>query len=178
MKRNLVLIGYRGTGKSTVAAVLSERTGWPAVSLDQQIVARSGMSIPEIVDRFGWPRFRELEREAVICSTALAHHILDCGGGVIEDPRNVADLRQNSFCVLLTAEIDTIAARIGGDSTRPSLTGKSIVAEIAEKLTQRGPLYEAAAHLIISTDQITPQEITEQIIQAAPTGLFDGAVGD
>jgi len=172
VKRNLVLIGYRGTGKSTVAKLLAQRTSWPVVSLDQEIVRAAGMAIPEIVERFGWPRFRELEREQVAAAAARKRQILDCGGGVVEDERNVSALRECGFCVLLTAEIATITERIGGDANRPSLTGKSIVDEIAEKLEQRGPLYRAAADLVVATDRAWPGQTADQILSAAPDDLF------
>jgi shikimate kinase len=172
MKRNLVLIGYRGTGKSTVARLLAARTGWPVITLDEEIVREAGLSIPEIVERFGWPRFRELEREQVARAAAGSRRILDCGGGVVEDPRNVEALRETGFCVLLTADQDTIARRIGGDANRPSLTGRSIVDEIAEKLAQRGPLYAAAADLVVATDHDPPAETADVIQRGAPAGLF------
>ncbi len=170
MKRNLVLLGYRGTGKSTIGALLAARTGWPVISLDRAIVEVAGLSIPELVERFGWPRFRALERQEVQRATARAGQILDCGGGVVEDPRNVADLRACGFCVLLTARVATIAARIGGDTNRPSLTGQTIVDEIEEKLRQRGPLYAAAADLVLATDGVTPEQVVEAILAAAPSG--------
>jgi len=168
MKRNLVLLGYRGTGKSTVAAILSTHTGWPVVSLDRAIVDRAGLAIPEIVARFGWPGFREREREEVLRAAALTRHILDCGGGVVEDPRNVEALKHSGLCVLLTAGIATIAARIGGDANRPSLTGKSIVEEVEEKLAQRGPLYRAAADIVLETDNASPQQTVAEILRQAP----------
>jgi shikimate kinase len=172
MRRNLVLLGYRGTGKSTIGALLAARTGWPVVSLDRTIVAGAGLSIPEIVARFGWPHFRALERQEVQRAAAHTGQILDCGGGVIEDPRNVADLRGCGFCVLLTARVATIAARIGGDTNRPALTGQSLVDEIEEKLRQRGPLYAAAADLVLATDDVTPEQVVERILASAPAGLL------
>jgi len=168
MKRNLALLGYRGTGKSTVAVLLSAQTGWPAVSLDRAVVERAGIEIPEIVERFGWPGFREREREELLRAAALSGRILDCGGGVVEDPRNVEALKENALCVLLTARVATITARIGGDSNRPSLTGKSIVEEIEEKLAQRGPLYRAAADIVLSTDDVSPAETAAEILRQTP----------
>jgi shikimate kinase len=168
VKRNLVLLGYRGAGKSTVATLLAARTGWPVLSLDHAIVERAGLEVPEIVARFGWPGFREREREEVLRASGLTHHILDCGGGVVEDARNVSALRETGFCVLLTAEVDTIATRIGGDSNRPSLTGKSVVDEIVEKLAQRGRLYHAAADAIVATDKATPEETASEILRLVP----------
>ncbi len=80
---NIVLIGYRGTGKSTVAECLASARGWPRASLDEEIVKRSGMSIPEIVERMGWDHFRDLESGVVKDFAAKEGWILDTGGGVI-----------------------------------------------------------------------------------------------
>jgi shikimate kinase len=168
VKSNLVLIGYRGTGKSTIAALVAARTGWPVMSLDRAIVGKAGMEIPAIVARFGWAGFRQREREEVARAAALSQHILDCGGGVVEDATNVAALRATGYCIWLTAEVATIAARIGGDANRPSLTGKSIVDEIEEKLTQRGPLYRAAADAVLATDAVAPEDTVAEILRLAP----------
>ena len=130
------------------------------------------MPIPAIVERHGWARFRELEREAVMRTARLERHILDCGGGVVEDPRNVADLREGGFCVLLTATVATIARRIGGDANRPSLTGKSIVDEIEEKLAQRRALYAAAADVTVATDDVRPGAIVSAVLDSLPAGLW------
>jgi shikimate kinase len=175
MKKNLVLIGYRGAGKTVVGAVLAAEMGWPLVSLDQAIVERAGTTIPDLVESYGWTHFRALEHEEVLRAMRLEGHIIDCGGGVVEDPRSVAALREHGFCVLLTATVPTIAARIGGDANRPSLTGKSIVEEIEEKLAQRGPLYASAADLTLATDAASPKEIARQILAALPAGLWPGA---
>ena len=174
MKTNLVLIGYRGTGKTVVGSVLAAEMGWPLVSLDQAIVERAGATIPDLVESYGWRHFRALEHEEVLRATRLERHIIDCGGGVVEDPRNVAELRAHGFCVLLTATVPTIAARIGGDVNRPSLTGKTIVEEIEEKLAQRGPLYASAADLTLATDAAPPKEIARQILAALRAGLGAG----
>jgi shikimate kinase len=113
----------------------------------------------------------------VLRAAALSRHILDCGGGVVEDARNVTALKDTGFCVLLTAEVKTIAARIGGDGNRPSLTGRSIVEEIEEKLAQRGPLYLAAADAVLATDGVRPQETVVAILRLAPMLTVAPAAG-
>ncbi len=90
---NLVLIGYRGTGKSAVAEILSRKLGMPAVSLDEEIAREAGMPIPEIVEKHGWPWFRDLESEIAERFAMRDDAILDTGGGVVLRPERKSCLR-------------------------------------------------------------------------------------
>ena len=161
---NIVLIGYRGTGKSSVASVLANRLGWKRVSTDAEIVARAKHSIPEIVQAFGWEYFRDLESEVCREVGGQDRLVIDTGGGAILRPQNVEALKANGRLFWLTAEISTIEARIGGDTQRPSLTGsKSFIDEIADVLKERRPTYRAAADHIIPTDQQSVTDIADTI---------------
>jgi shikimate kinase len=161
---NLVLIGYRGTGKSAVAEILSQRLGMDAVSLDAEIVREAGMSIPEIVEKHGWPWFRDLESEIAGRFSLRDDLILDTGGGVILRPDNTEKLRRGGVLFWLWASVEVIAHRIREDNERPALTeGKSFVDEIAEVLSERLPLYRAAADREIDTDALTPTEVADRI---------------
>jgi shikimate kinase len=162
---NIVLIGYRGTGKSEVGALLAARLGIRLVGMDAEIVREAGMSIPQIVERFGWPGFRDLETAEARKLSGQDHLVIDCGGGVIERPENVEILRRNARIVWLKASVATIVERIQGDTQRPALTaGKSFTEEVAEVLERRTPLYQAAAHFAVDTDPLTPAEVAEAIL--------------
>lgn len=162
---NIVLIGYRGTGKSLVGNLLAQRLGMKYVGMDAAIVARAGMSIPEIVAQFGWPGFRDRESAAVRELAAADNLVIDTGGGVIERPENIDTLRQNGCIIWLRASVATIVSRIQGDTERPPLTeGKSFTEEVAEVLERRTPAYGAAAQYAIDTDQLAPAEIVQRII--------------
>ena len=162
---NLVLIGYRGTGKSAVAQIVAQRLGRRVVALDAEIARRAGRSIPEIVAQHGWPHFRDLESEVVRSAAAGDNLVLDTGGGVIERPANVAALRRTGRVFWLTAPVDTIVARIQTGTQRPALTqGGSFTAEVAEVLARRTPLYAAAAHHTIETSDKTPEQVAESIL--------------
>lgn len=162
---NLVLIGYRGTGKSTVGKILADRLGRELISTDTAVVRRVGLPIPDIVARYGWEHFRDLETQVCRELSARDGLVLDTGGGAILRPGNVADLKSGGVLIWLTAEVETIAGRIGGDTQRPSLTGtKSFVEEIEEVLRERLPKYESAADVRIATDHLTPNEIAEEIL--------------
>lgn len=161
---NVALIGYRGTGKSHVARLLAERLGLSRISLDQAIAGRAGMTIPQIVEKYGWPGFRDLETQEVRHASACDGLVIDCGGGVIERPENIELLRANSRIIWLKASVPVIVDRIGGDDGRPALTaGKSFTEEVAEVLERRTPLYAAAAEMVIDTDRLTPEDIADRI---------------
>lgn len=162
---NIVLIGYRGTGKSVVGQVLARRLGMEYVGMDGAIVVRAGMPIPEIVAQHGWPYFRDLESAEVRELAGRDGLVIDTGGGVIERPENVAVLRTNARLFWLQASVATIVSRIQDNADRPALTsGKTFTDEVAEVLERRTPLYAAAAHHVIETDPLTPEEVAERII--------------
>ena len=165
--RNLVLIGYRGTGKSTVGKRLAHELRRPLVSTDAEVVKRAKLSIPEIVKQHGWEYFRDLE--SVVCRDVAAQDglIIDTGGGAILRPENVEALRRKGTLVWLTAKVGTITRRIGGGTQRPSLTGtKSFTDEVRDVLTERIPKYQAAAHYVVETDDISIAQVIERIKQA------------
>ena len=162
---NLVLIGYRGTGKSAVGALLAARLGMPCIAMDALIVERAGMSIPDMVAQRGWPAFRELESAVARELSRRDDIIIDTGGGVIERHENIAALRVNGLLIWLKASVETIIARIQGDIQRPSLTGgRSFTDEVADVLARRAPLYRSAAHHEIDTDPLTPEEAADRIV--------------
>lgn len=161
---NLVLIGYRGTGKSTVARLLAARLGLQAVSLDEEIVKAAGTPIPAIVAAHGWDHFRDLEAKVTAEFAARDGLVLDTGGGVILRPDNVAQLRRQGRLFWLRASVPTIVARIEGGDQRPALTpGRTFTEEVEDVLQVRTPLYEAAADHTVETDGRPPSEIAEEI---------------
>ena len=164
---NIVLIGYRGTGKSTVGKVLAARLGWPLVSTDAEIVRGAGRSVPEIVAQHGWEHFRDLESRVCREFSAQDRLIIDTGGGAILRQENVDCLKKNGVLFWLTASVATIASRIERDTQRPSLTGtKSFVEEIEEVLAVRTPKYREAADHVLSTDGCTINQIVETILSS------------
>ena len=162
---NIVLIGYRGTGKSTVAKNLGQQLSRPVFSTDAEIVRQSGQSIPEIVEQFGWEHFRNLETQMCRSLANQDNLIIDTGGGVVLKEENVSILKSNGKLFWLTAEIPTITGRISGDTQRPSLSGtKTFVEEIAEILKERTPKYQAASDHMVPTDSHSPDQIAKSIV--------------
>lgn len=163
---NIVLIGYRGTGKSEVGKLLAERLNMPCLGMDAEIVKKVGMPIPEMVEKYGWPGFRNLESEIVREMAARDNIIIDTGGGVIERPENIEVLRTNSRIFWLQASVEVIVSRIQGGTERPALTaGKSFTEEVAEVLGRRTPKYKDAAQYEIYTDPLTPEQVANRIIE-------------
>ena len=162
---NLALIGYRGTGKSTVAKLVAARLGWHVISTDARIIKQAGRTIPDIVAQDGWEHFRDLE--TAVCGELKAQDrlVIDAGGGMILRPANVAAIKPHSLVFWLTATIETITQRIAEDTQRPSLTtGKTFVEEIREVLTVRTPKYQAAADYIVATDERSPEDIAAEVV--------------
>jgi len=163
---NIVLIGYRGTGKSAVGELLALRLKMPCIGMDAEIVKRAGMSIPEIVEKYGWQKFRDMESEEARELAGLDNIIVDTGGGVVERPENIEALKTNSIIIWLKASVDTIVSRIQGDTERPALTaGKTFTEEVTEVLEQRIPKYKSAAQYEIDTDESTPEQVADRIIE-------------
>jgi len=163
---NIVLIGYRGTGKSAVGELLALRLKMPCIGMDAEIVKRAGMSIPEIVEKYGWQKFRDMESEEARELAGLDNIIVDTGGGVVERPENIEALKTNSIIIWLKASVDAIVSRIQGDTERPALTaGKTFTEEIAEVLERRVPKYKSAAQYEIDTDESTPEQVADRIIE-------------
>lgn len=163
---NLVLIGYRGTGKSEVGRRLARQLGMGLIGMDADIVRRAGMSIPDLVEKFGWPKFRDLETAEARKLAERDNLVIDTGGGIIERPENIEVLQANARIFWLKAEVETIVARIQAGTERPALTpGKTFTEEVAEVLERRTPKYRSAAHHEIATDARTPDQIAAEIVR-------------
>ena len=161
----VVLVGFRGTGKTAVGRILADRLEVPFYDTDALIERRTGMSIPEIFRRYGEVEFRILERE-VIASLRDAKGVISTGGGAVSDPANVADLRWHGTVVLLTAAPAVILDRIAG-SDRPGLTDLSPAEEVQALLAARQEAYIGAADVCIDTGRYTPEEVADLVLQGA-----------
>ncbi len=162
---NVVLIGYRGTGKTVVGKRLAEALNKRLVKMDELITEKAGMSIPEIVERYGWDRFRDLESEVAEEVGKMDDCIIDTGGGAILREVNIDHLRKKGIIIWLKSDVKTIIDRIKDDKERPSLTGKkSFTEEVAEVLEKRRKKYEDAADYAIDTSRLTVDEAVDKII--------------
>ena len=175
---SIILIGYRGTGKSTVANLVGAKLDWPVFGMDATLVKRAGKTIKEMVDQHGWPYFRDREQELSKELAAGDCRVIDCGGGVVEREANVAALRSSGTVFWLRAAPATIVARISGNDERPSLTGaQSFTDEVVQVLARRTPLYAAMAHVQLDVDTRGPVDIARQIVELFPSSSMDALRG-
>ena len=166
---SITLIGYRATGKTTLARLLAERLGWDWMDADVEIERRAGKNIALIFAEDGEPAFRDLEADVVQDLCKRENLVLGAGGGAPIRPENRRAMMASGKVVWLQAQPETILARMAGDVTtaqrRPDLTSKSGLEEILHLLAQRGPIYREAADIEVDTESKTPEELRDEIIE-------------
>jgi shikimate kinase len=178
MSEFIALIGYRATGKTTLAQELARRLGWQWIDADVEIERRAGKTIARIFAEDGEPAFRDLE--ALVIDDLCQHSrlVLAAGGGAPLRADNREALRRAGTVVWLTAAVDTIFARMFGDATtasrRPSLTDKDPRQEIVDLLDARTPIYRQTAHLTVDTEGRTPEEIVDEVVERLGPICDDG----
>ncbi len=177
----ITLIGYRGTGKTSVADPLAGRLGWQWSDADDAIQTRAGKSIREIFAEDGEDVFRSHEREAMKALLNRNDIVIAAGGGAVLNAQTRREIRLAGPVVWLTASVETIVARIGGDLTtsgqRPNLTASGGRQEVEQLLAVREPLYRECADATVETDWRAPEEIAEEIITKLEPRLREGAAG-
>ena len=162
---NIFLIGFMGAGKSTISDYLKNVLAMDVVEMDQCIVERQGMSISDIFETYGEEYFRELETNLLIEMQSHKNAVISCGGGAALRGSNVAEMKKNGRVVLLTATPETIYERVKDSNDRPVLNGRKNVKGISELMEQRREKYEAAADIVINTDDKTVLQICEELVQ-------------
>lgn len=157
MRDTIFLIGYRATGKTSVGQALATAMGLSFIDMDQELVARQGQSIAEMVAAQGWPYFRALEKELLTELTGRHGLVVSTGGGAILHQAVWPAVMASGLVVWLSADQETIRQRLQADrltaSQRPALTAASTEAEIRAVLAEREPLYRAAAHLAVESNR-------------------------
>jgi shikimate kinase len=166
--RSIFLIGYRGTGKTTVARLLAERLGCDWIDADDEIERRAGKSITAIFADDGEPAFRELESSVVEELCRWRRSVVALGGGAVLSEANRTAIRLAGLVVWLTASLATLARRLADDTTtpsrRPDLTQTGGPSEIETLLATREPIYRACATFEVDTEGKTPAEIADEIV--------------
>ena len=161
---NVFLIGFMGSGKSTIASYLAENYGMEIIDMDQLIVEREGMAIPDIFAQKGELYFRDVETSLLIEIQGEQNKVVSCGGGVVLREKNIQAMKKSGQVVLLNAKPETILERVKDDDNRPLLRGNKNVQFIRDMMEKRQPNYEAAADLVIHTDGKSADEICKEII--------------
>lgn len=162
---NIVLIGFMGVGKSTVSDYLSTMFAMEVVEMDQVIAEREAMCIPDIFAVYGEAYFRDKETALLVELQKEKNVIISCGGGAALRAENVAEMKKNGRVVLLTARPGTIYERVKDSTDRPLLNGNNNEAYIAELMEKRREKYEAAADIVVHTDQKSVLQICEELVR-------------
>ena len=165
---NIILIGYRGSGKSTVGSRLAARLKMRFVDIDDLIEERQGVPISHIVKSRGWGHFRKLEASILKEISSRDRLIIAPGGGAVLDTDNVKALRKNGFIIWLKADKQTLLKRLnqdpGTDTRRPTLTGKGTSEELKEVMSLREPIYERVSEIQIDTSELDVEAVVENIL--------------
>lgn len=168
---NIILIGYRGCGKSGVGEILADRLNYSFVDCDLVFTERVQMSISAYVALKGWDDFRKAETEILRELLQHENQIIATGGGIVVSPEARELLKKQPFVAWLTVSYENIVNRIKADessrSMRPPLGSyKSLADEVQVTLTERLPLYAVCSGFAVSTDLLTPEQATDEILQA------------
>ncbi len=165
---NLVLIGYRGSGKSAVGRRLAAYLGLKFVDIDDLIEEGQGAPISDIVKSHGWGHFRKVERNTIEEISKEDRIIVAPGGGAVLDTDNVKALRKNGFIIWLQADKQTLLKRLnqdpGTNTRRPTLTGKGTSEELKEVLSLREPIYRRVSDIQIDTSTLDVDSVVERVL--------------
>ena len=169
---NIVLIGYRCSGKTVVGKILARELGRAFLDTDALIEERSGRSIERMISTKGWDQFRETEKRLVEEVSRRNNLVIATGGGIVMDGENVKNLKQNGWVVWLKGEPEVLKERMakeqGSGRVRPSLTGADPLEEIREVLNVREPFYEQAGDLVVDTSSLSIRDAADLIIENLP----------
>lgn len=160
---NVVLLGFMGTGKTSVAKMLAESLKMHFVEMDSVIEEKEGMSINEIFAKKGEPYFREAEREVVIELSSQDGLVISGGGGVVLNPDNIKELEKNSTLICLNAEPEEIYNRVKDEDYRPLLNVEEPLKKIRDLLDYRRPYYNRIPIQIDTTGKTILEVVKECI---------------
>lgn len=158
---NIVLVGMSGSGKTTVAYILSKLSGMERIDCDEQIESEFG-KISKIFEEHGEGFFRDIESAVVMRFSQKQSAIISTGGGCLLRQKNADILKKNGKIVYLRTTVDELEKRLKNDKSRPLLKG-DIKVKLKEMFAVRNPMYTANADLIIDTDGLSPEEVAKEI---------------
>lgn len=163
LKENIALIGFMGTGKTSVAKEITKIKGMEVINIDENIERRNGVSIKQIFEKFGEKKFREMETNELRKLNRVKNKVIDCGGGIILKEENRKILKENSIVVFLLTRAETILERTQGNG-RPLLNVRKKKEKIGTLLSERMEKYVNSADIVVNSKGKKPEEIAKLIV--------------
>lgn len=164
LSKNIVLIGFMGTGKTSIGKILAGKMARPLVDVDAFIENQEKRKISKIFEADGEAHFRKIESAVIEQMAGLSGMVITTGGGAVLDEKNRKALRRNSIVVALEAKPETIYSRVKDSGHRPLLRGGNVLDEIRKLLSERKSFYEEC-DFVIHTDDQSPKESADKIIE-------------
>jgi len=161
---NLYLVGFMGTGKTTVGRAAAQRLGFACVDSDHEIERLTGKTIPQIFAQDGEPVFRRLEREFVANGHAPTRTVVACGGGLVVQPGMSEELRARGVVVCLHASLQTVLERAARHNNRPLLQVANPEERVRTLFAEREPIYRRAGTLVL-TDSRPLREVVAHVVR-------------
>ncbi|KAE9637241.1 shikimate kinase [Defluviitalea raffinosedens] len=165
MSKNIVLIGFMGSGKSTTGKVLAQRIHYSFIDSDEFIESKIKMSISDYFIQYGEDQFRSLEEDIISQIALTSNTVIATGGGIVKNPNNILNLKSNGIIIYLKGSPEHIFERLKYDTTRPLLNTENKLETIKSLLKQRSPLYESASDIIIDIDNKSIDEVVVSILE-------------
>lgn len=162
---NIILIGFMGAGKSAIAKILGKKLYRNIIDTDQEIVRRTGKTIPKLFEEYGETYFRDLETTVLQELKMKNDLIISCGGGIVLRDENIQIMQESGKVFLLTATPETTYERVKKGKNRPLLNDHMSVEYIKNMMEQRQKRYEKAAHIKVATDHKHVEMIANIIIE-------------
>jgi shikimate kinase len=167
LPENIVLVGFMGSGKSTVGRMLARQLRFRFLDTDKLVEERERMTIAEIFARHGEAHFRERETAVLESLHDVRRHILATGGGIVTVPGNIPRLRSLGLVVLLTADPEETYRRVSRNSKRPLLQVEDPRKRVLDLMAARQPLYEGVAHFQVDSTRLQHEDVTAKILDEA-----------
>ncbi len=161
--RNIILVGFMGSGKSSTGRYVAAQLGRPFVDMDTEIERREGRRIPDIFAQSGEPFFRQLERALVQELAATSSQVIAPGGGIVLNPDNVRDFAARGLVINLKVSPEVVLSRVGRDPNRPLLQAADPLERIRELQAKRQALYAAVPHQL-DTDGLSPEQVGDRVL--------------
>lgn len=164
VKKNIVFIGFMGTGKTTVARELSKLIGYRFIDSDKMISNELGMTVEAIFETLGEETFRKVEKEIIGKISKWERSIISVGGGAVIDPENATNLKKNGIIILLNASPEIILSRVSKGESRPLLKERNVLGKITELLKEREASYKSYDYEV-SVDNLPIEDVSNKVIK-------------